>query len=71
MAFLNWMDELPKWAKILISLFAGWRAYEIVSAIVHKKDLVKPIVFAVLYFVIDWVDFFMIIFKNKHLVTVD
>lgn len=68
MGFLNWMNNLPKWAKILISLVAGWRAYEIVDAIVNKKSLVAPIVLAVFASVINWVDFFMVIFKDNHLV---
>lgn len=71
MGFLEWMDKLPKWAKILISLVAGWRAYEIVNAIVNKKSLVAPIVLAVFASIIDWVDFFMVIFKDKHLVIGD
>ena len=69
MGFLNWMNNLPKWAKILISLVAGWRAYEIVKAIVNKPSLVGPIILAVFAFVFDWIDFFFIIFKNHHFIV--
>ena len=72
MGFLKWMENLPRWAQILISLIAGWRVYEIVRAFVEKKDTgakVIAIVLAVFAWVIDWVDFFMQIFAKKHLVV--
>jgi len=71
MAFLKWMENLPRWAQILISLVAGWRAYEIVKVFVEKKEtksIVIVIILAVFAWVIDWVDFFMQIFAKKHLV---
>ncbi len=69
MGFLKWMENLPRWAAILISLIAGWRAYEIVRAIVEKKDgksIAIAIVCAVFAWIFDWVDFFMQIFAKKH-----
>lgn len=69
MGFLKWMEGLPKWAKVLISLVAGWRAYEIVKAIVYKKTLVGPIILAVFAWIFDWIDFFFMIFKNHHFIV--
>ncbi|MCQ2793368.1 MAG: hypothetical protein MJ221_03005 [Bacilli bacterium] len=56
MGFLRWMEQLPKWARILISLIAGWRAYAIVKAILNHESLVEPIIFAVLAFVFGIID---------------
>lgn len=67
MGFLRWFDNLPRWAKILISLIAGWRAYAIVDAIVNKKGLVLPIVLAVFAYVIGIVDLVLAIVKGKGL----
>ncbi len=67
MGFLKWFDNLPRWAKILISLIAGWRAYAIVDAIVNKKGLVLPIVLAVFAEIIAIVDLVLAIIKGKGL----
>lgn len=67
MGFLKWFDNLPRWAKILISLIAGWRAYAIVDAIVNKKSLVLPIVLAVFAEFIAIVDLVLAIIKGKGL----
>lgn len=65
MGFLRWMESLPRWAKIVISLIAGWRAYAIVKAALNHENLVEPIVFAVLAFVFDIIDLVLNI-TQKH-----
>lgn len=65
MGFLRWMESLPRWAKIVISLIAGWRAYAIVKAALNHENLVEPIVFAVLAFVFGIIDFVLNI-AQKH-----
>lgn len=65
MGFLKFMENLPRWAKILISLIAGWRAYAIVKAALNHEDLVEPIIFAILAFVFGIIDFVLNIVK-KH-----
>lgn len=64
MKFLKWMETLPKWAKVAISLIAGWRAYSIVKSALNKENLFEPIVLAIVAFVINIIDFVLCITQN-------
>lgn len=65
MGFLKFMETLPRWAKILISLIGGWRAYAIVKAVINHGDLAEPIVFAIVAFVFNIIDLVLNI-TQKH-----
>ena len=72
MGYVKWMDENPKWLKVILSLFLGffWTLYRILKS-AKDKNMLGVILGIILLFVgapFMWlVDLITLLFMNKVL----